>query len=130
MEQRKEADRRRRARGGRREGDRSGFSPLVLVADEDAASRDMCETILAKLNFAVAPVDSIEKAAAVITTLQPDVIVAHARDTSALERAAWPDGVPLVTVTEEMRDPDKLVDAIRRALRKTASPTKRKASVD
>ena len=102
----------------------------MLVADEDAASRDMCETILAKLNFAVAPVDSIEKAAAVITTLQPDVIVAHARDTSALERAAWPDGVPLVTVTEEMRDPDKLVDAIRRALRKAASPTKRKASVD
>jgi DNA-binding NtrC family response regulator len=125
MEQRKGPDRRRRSRGGRRDGDKSGFAPLVLVADEDARSREMCETILAKLKFAVAPVDSLEKAAEVITTLKPDVIVAHARDTSTLERAAWPDGVPFVTVTEEMRDPDKLVDAIRRALRSAASRTKK-----
>ena len=124
MEQRKGPDRRRRPRGGRRDEDKSGVAPLVLVADENAASREMCETILAKLNFAVAPVDSLEKAAEVITTLKPDVIVAHARDTSALQRAASPDGVPFVTVTEEMRDPDKLVAAIRRVLRPAASRTK------
>ena len=110
-------DRRRQSRGGRRADDRPGFAPLILVADEDASSRDMCETILAKLHFAVAPVDSIDKAVSVIGTLRPDVIVVHAKDTAALERAAWPSGVPFVAVTEEMKDPDRLVDAIRRAIR-------------
>jgi CheY-like chemotaxis protein len=118
--QRRGPDRRQRPRGGRREGDQKGLAPLVLVVDEDASSRDMCEAILAKLNFAVAPVDSIDKAVSVITTLQPDVIVAHGRNTSALERAAWPDGVPFVEVTDDMRDPDALVEAIRKALRAAA----------
>jgi hypothetical protein len=77
----------------------------------------MCEAILAKLNFAVAPVDSIEKAAAVLPTLQPDVVVAHGHDVSPLQRAAWPSGVAFVTVTDDLRDPDALVAAIRRAIR-------------
>ena len=115
-------DRRKQSRGGRRAEDRPGFSPLVLVADEDASSRDVCETILARLHFAVAPVDSIDKAISVIGTLRPDVVVVHARDTAALERAAWPSGVPLVNVTEALRDPDALIDAIRRAIR--LSPAK------
>jgi len=116
-EHRQVSDRRKQSRGGRRTGDRPGFAPLVLVADEDASSRDMCETILAKLHFAVAPVDSIDKAVSVVGTLRPDVIVVHAKDTAALERAAWPSGVPFVAVTDEMKDPDLLVEAIRRALR-------------
>ena len=116
-EHRRGTDRRKQARGGRRAGDRPGFAPLVLVADEDASSRDMCETILAKLHFAVAPVDSIEEAVSVVGTLRPDVIVVHARDTTALERAARPSGVPFVAVSDEMKDPDLLVDAIRRAIR-------------
>lgn len=110
-------DRRRHERGGRRGNDHAGFAPLVLVADEDADSRSMCEAILAKLRFAVAPVDSVDQAVTVIGTLLPDVIVAHARDTAPLQRAAWPSGVPFVTVTDEMREPDALVKAIRRALR-------------
>src|SRR2546430_11375101 len=86
-------NRRGKPGGGRRTGDKRGLAPLVLVADEDAHSREMCEAILAKLNFAVAPVDSIEKAASVVETLHPDVIVAHGHDVSALQRAAWPSGV-------------------------------------
>jgi hypothetical protein len=116
-EHRRGPDRRKQSRGGRRAGDRPGFAPLILVADEDASSRDMCETILAKLHFAVAPVDSIDKAVSVIGTLRPDVIVVHAKDTAALERAAWPSGVPFVAVTDDMKDPELLVEAIRRALR-------------
>src|SRR5262245_44360318 len=112
-------DRRRQPRGGRRVGDKRGLSPLVLVADEDAHSREMCETILAKLNFAVAPIDSIEKAASVVETLHPDVVVAHGHDVSALQRAAWPSGVAFVTVTDDLRDPDALINAIRRAIRST-----------
>jgi len=110
-------DRRKLARGGRRAEDRPGFAPLVLVADEDPSSRDVCETILAKLHFAVAPVDSIDKAVSVIGTLRPDVIVVKAGDGVALQRAAWPSGVPFVNVTDDLRDPDALVEAIREAIR-------------
>ena len=90
---------------------------MTLVVDEDAASRDLCETILAKLNFAVAPVDSIEKAVAVLGTLHPDVIVAHGPNASKLERASWPNGVPFVQVNDDQRDPEALVEAIRGVLR-------------
>ena len=110
-------DRRREARGGRRPGDASGFAPLVLVADEDAESGDMCEQLLATLRFAVARVDSVDKAVAVISTLLPDVIVARGHDVSPLQRAAWPSGVAFVTVTDSMSEPGALVDAIRRAIR-------------
>jgi hypothetical protein len=121
-EQRQGPDRRRQTRGGRRPIDADGFAPLVLVADVDAVNRDLCEAILMKMRFAVAPVDSIEQAVKVIATLLPDVIVAHARDVSPLQRAAWPSGVPFVTVTEEMREPDRLVSAIRNAIRSARTP--------
>jgi CheY-like chemotaxis protein len=116
-EHRKGPDRRTQARGGRRAEDRQGFAPLVLVAADDAASREISETILARLHFAVAPIDSIEKAVAIIPTLRPDVIVVHARDKRALERVTWPSAVPVVNVTDETREPDTLVEAIRRAIR-------------
>jgi DNA-binding NtrC family response regulator len=116
-EHRQERDRRIERRGGRRPTDAPGFAPLVLVADEDAASRELCETILAKLHFAVAPVASIDQAILLLPTLRPDVIVAHARDVSLLQFAAWPNRVPFVAVTAEMREPDALVTAIRRAIR-------------
>jgi hypothetical protein len=120
-ENRQRPDRRKQSRGGRRGNDAPGFSPLVLVADEDGASGELCETILAKLHFAVARVDSIDKAVSVISTLLPDVIVARARDVSPLQRAAWPSRLPVVTVTDEMRAPEALVEAIRVAIR-TAHP--------
>jgi hypothetical protein len=115
-------DRRRQPRGGRRPGDQPGFAPLVLVADEDAASGDMCEALLATLRFAVARVDSVDKAVSVIATLLPDVIVARGRDVSPLQRAAWPSGVPFVTVTDGLREPGALLDAIRHAIRSARVP--------
>ena len=121
-EPRQRPDRRREPRGGRRPSDRPGFAPLVLVADEDEASGDMCEALLATLRFAVARVDSVDKAVAVISTLLPDVIVARANDVSPLQRAAWPSGVPFVTVTDGMRDPEALIDAIRHAIRSARVP--------
>ena len=116
-EQRRQSDRRKVARGGRRPTDKTGFAPLVLVADEDDESGQMCEVILAKLRFAVARVDSLDKAINVLGSLRPDVIVARARDVSPLQRAAWPSGVPFVSVTEEIREPEALIHAIRRAIR-------------
>jgi hypothetical protein len=124
-EQRHEPDRRKLARGGRRPADKTGFAPLVLVADEDDESGAMCEVILAKLRFAVARVDSVDKAVSVIGTLRPDVIVARGRDVSPLQRAAWPSGVPFVSVTDDIREPDALVQAIRSAIRSSASTANR-----
>src|SRR3954462_13089742 len=114
---RQRADRRRVPRGGRRAEDRAGFAPLVLVADEDVDSGDMCEALLATLHFAVARVDSVDKAAAVLSTLVPDVIVARGNDVTPLQRAAWPSGVPFVAVTDGLKDPAALIEAIREALR-------------
>jgi len=116
-EQRRQPDRRRVARGGRRPTDKPGFAPLILVADEDDASGAMSEMILAKLRFAVARVDSVDKAINVIGTLRPDVIVARGKDVSGLQRAAWPSGVPFVSVTDEISEPEALVDAVRTAIR-------------
>src|SRR5712691_11280822 len=121
-DKRQRPERRRQTRGGRRPSDSDGFAPLVLVADEDAANRDLCEAILARLRFAVAPVDSFDQASNAMVSLLPDVIVAHARDVSPLQRAAWPSGVPFVTVTVEMREPDRLVSAIRNALHTARTP--------
>ena len=121
-ELRQRPDRRREPRGGRRPGDTPGFAPLVLVADEDEASGDMCEALLATLRFAVARVDSVDKAVSVISTLLPDVIVARARDVSPLQRAAWPSGVPFVTVTDGLREPQALLNAIRHAIRSARVP--------
>ena len=121
-ELRQHADRRREPRGGRRPHDRPGFAPLVLVADEDVAGGDMCEALLATLRFAVARVDSVDKAVAVISTLLPDVIVARGRDVSPLQRAAWPSGVPFVTVTDGLSEPAALIEAIRLAIRSARSP--------
>jgi CheY-like chemotaxis protein len=122
-EHRLRSDRRKQPRGGRRTDDRPGFAPLILVADEESQSLEMCEAILAKLHFAVAPVNSVEKAVAVIETLRPDVIVAHAKDTMPLQRAAWPSGVPFVNVTDDMRDPNLVVEAIRQAIRSARVPS-------
>ena len=127
-EQRQRSDRRKQSRGGRRPDDRPGFAPLILVADEESQSLEMCEAILAKLHFAVAPVNSIKKAVAVIETLRPDVIVAHAKDVMPLQRAAWPSGVPFVNVTEDMRDPNAVVEAIRQAIRNSKAARRKSSS--
>ena|SRR5712692_8321236 len=115
-ERRDGPDRRRHPRGGRRTSDRPGFAPLVLVVDRDPAGREMSEAILAKLHFAVAPVDSVEKALTVMTALRPDVIVAREADVARLRDRASLDGAPIVT-TDRGIEPDKLVEEIRRALR-------------
>ena len=75
VEKRQLPDRRSRSRGGRRPTDRGGATPLILVADEESQSLEMCEAILAKLHFAVAPVNSVEKAVAVgLSTEMPAIL--------------------------------------------------------
>jgi CheY-like chemotaxis protein len=113
-------DRRRMPRGGRRPGDPMGYSPLILVADDDANSGARCVAILARLRFAVAPAHSIEEAVKVMEALRPNLIVARLRDEPVLRARMTenPDlgNIPLLTLTEENDAPELLIEAIRKAL--------------
>jgi len=113
-------DRRRSPRGGRRPGDPHGYSPLILVADDDANSGVRCIAILARLRFAVAPAHSVDEAIKVMEALRPNLIVARLRDEPALRErmAANPaiGDIPLLALTEENDAPQLMIDAIRKAL--------------
>ena len=114
-------DRRRTPRGGRRPSDPMGYSPLILVADDDASNGARCVAILAKLRFAVAPAYSVEEAVKVMEALRPNLIVARLSDEPAL-RAQMESNpaigeIPLITMTAENDDPLVLIEEIRRALR-------------
>jgi CheY-like chemotaxis protein len=119
-ERRDGPDRRRGPRGGRRPEDPKGYSPLVLVADDDADSGARCVAILARLRFAVAPAHSVEEAIKVMEALRPDLIVARLRDEPALreQMASNPaiGQIPLLTLTAANETPQILIEEIRRAL--------------
>jgi CheY-like chemotaxis protein len=114
-------DRRRTPRGGRRPGDPIGYSPLILVADDDANSGARCVAILARLRFAVAPAHSVEEAVKVMEALHPNLIVARLKDEPALreQMATNPaiGDIPLITLTPENDAPSIMIESIRKALR-------------
>src|SRR5438552_286050 len=114
LERREEADRRRHPRGGRRPGDLPGLTPLVLVVEQDSHARELCEAILVKLQFAVAPADSLVQSLALMASLQPDVIVARSGDVDRLLAAGIQHGipVPVVSVAAGPPDPATLVEDI------------------
>lgn len=115
-DQRRGPDRRSTRRGGRREGDKPGFAPLVLIVDDNADSAARCEAILARLHFAVAPTRTIEEAKRVMEALRPDIIVARIADAASLRRATAAD-LPIVLLNDDLLDPEALVDEIRLELR-------------
>ncbi len=114
-------DRRSAPRGGRRPGDPRGYSPLILVADEDASNGARCVAILSKLRFAVAPAHSLDEAIKVLHSLHPNLIVARLSDEPALREQMARDPelgqIPIVTLTAANDDPDVLTEEIRAALR-------------
>jgi CheY-like chemotaxis protein len=116
VEKREGADRRRRPRGGRRAGDLDGLTPLVMVVDLDPRRRELAEAILAKLRFAVAPVESVDKAVSVLATLRPEIIVARDEEAGQIRKAAN-GGIPIVAVGADAAVTDRLIESIRRALK-------------
>jgi len=114
-------DRRRQPRGGRRPHDRSGFSPMIVVVDGDAQRREISETILAKLRFAVAPFASAEQAISAMRGLLPGAVVAHEDAAAEIRQHLASDRsgrtIPLLAVTPDLASPDALVEALRRLLR-------------
>lgn len=99
-----------------------GYSPLILVADDDASNGARCVAILAKLRFAVAPAYSVEEAVKVMQALRPTLIVARLADEPELRAKMATDPeigeIPLITMTAENDDPAVLIEEIRRALRR------------
>lgn len=120
-DRRHKSDRRSTPRGGRRPGDIQGYSPLILVADDDANSGAHCVAILARLRFAVAPAHSVDEAIKVMTSLHPTLVVTRLKNEAALreQMAANPDigDIPIVTLTPENDAPQLMIEEIRRALR-------------
>ena len=120
-DKRQGTDRRSRPRGGRRAGDKTGYSPLVLLVDENAENGARCEAILAKLRFAVAPAHTVDQAIRVMEALRPNLVVARTDDVARLQEAT-PQGVPFVALTEAHNDLELMVEDIRRALRAAKVP--------
>ena len=120
-DRRAEQDRRATPRGGRRPGDVQGYSPLILVADDDANSGAHCVAILARLRFAVAPAHSVDEAIKVMRSLHPTLVVTRLKDEGELraQMAAIPDigDIPVVVLTPENDAPQQMIEEIRRALR-------------
>lgn len=117
-EQRRGTDRRAHRRGGRRATDQPGHAPLVLLVDGDVETSGRCEAILARLHFAVAPAHDIEEATKVMSALRPNLVVARVADAAAIRQATASD-VPMVLLNEDLLDPERLVEEIRRVLRGT-----------
>jgi hypothetical protein len=117
-ERRQGSDRRRTIRGGRRPGDMPGYSPLVMVVDSDHGRRELTEAILAKLQFAVAPVDSVAKAISIANALRPAVIVCAPEDAAAIGSELLAE-VPIVPIGVDVAITQALIDIVRGALRTT-----------
>ncbi len=120
-------DRRQFARGGRRPSDRAGYAPMVVVIDDDARRLDISEAILAKLRFAVAPFESVDKAISAMQALRPEIVVARLNAIKEL-RGRLPadrDGraIPLLPVTAELAEPAALIEALRQLIRRNRTQT-------
>ncbi len=72
LEHRSGPDRRRRPRGGRRQTDRPGFSPLVLLVGKEPEMNARSEAVLVRLRFAVSIADSADAALRALPELRPD----------------------------------------------------------
>lgn len=122
-EKRQGRDRRRLPRGGRRPGDVRGFTPLVMVVDSEARRRDISEAILAKLMFAVAPVESAEKAVSILRALNPEVIVAGEEDAKRIRETMPIDaGIAIIALSEDARVTDSLIETVRKSLQARSVP--------
>jgi hypothetical protein len=114
-ERRGTADRRGKARGGRRPHDLAGLAPLVLVVGNARERESECGVILSRLHFAVAPATDVAEALRVIDAVHPDLIVAGPSSAERLRRDRT-ISLPLVEFDPAREDGDALVERIRSAM--------------
>ena len=94
---------------------------MIVVIDGDTRRREISETILAKLRFAVAPFASAEQAIMAMKALLPEAVVARPDAADAIREHLSSDRsgrtIPLLPVTDDLATPEALVEALRRLLR-------------
>jgi hypothetical protein len=116
--QRQGVDRRRQPRGGRREDDIDGFAPLVFVVGGAVQAREACETILAKLRFAVAMFPSPDAALNAIDSLRPELLVVGPEVDRQQVFKFIPATYQLpIVLLPDTTAPDTIVESVRQALR-------------
>jgi hypothetical protein len=118
VEHRRGPDRRHQPRGGRRDQDRDGYAPLVLLVGDDAEVKDQSEAILAKLRFAVATSTTAEEALRVLPALRPDLVIAPEGDVSRIRKEA-PENLRVVAMNRDMEEsPEELIAEVLRSVRR------------
>jgi hypothetical protein len=94
-----------------------------MVVDSEARRRDISEAILAKLMFAVAPVESAEKAVSILRALNPEVIVAGEEDAKRIRETMPIDaGIAIIALSEDARVTDSLIETVRKSLQARSVP--------
>ncbi len=91
----------------------------MMVLDARQDQRDLAEAILAKLQFAVAPVESVEKALSIAQALRPSLIVCAPEEVAGIRRGLTM-AVPVVGVDTRVAVTEELVEVVRAALRSAA----------
>lgn len=118
IEHRRGPDRRHQPRGGRRDEDPAGYTPLVLLVGDDAEVKDQSEAILAKLRFAVATSTTAEEALRLMPALRPDVIIAPEGDVPRIRKAV-PENLHVLVMNRDMEEsPEELIAEVLRAVRR------------
>jgi CheY-like chemotaxis protein len=108
------ADRRRVARGGRREGDRPGRHPTILIADSYAEVRELFATYLDRFGFHVETasngaeaVSAIQRASPLLILMEPALPASPAID---LEKQLAADlqhaAIPIILLVGDLSDPE------------------------
>ena len=116
MKERAGTDRRRYLRGGRRDDDGRGYSPLVMVVGAQPARRLIIDRLLTQRHFAVAPVESVDGALAICRGLLPSVIVCDDGDVQRVAQGLHPRVVPVVASRVDDEVTGDLIHRIRLAL--------------
>lgn len=116
-------DRRRRPRGGRRDEDLGGYTPLIFLVDDDQARRELGSIALLRMRFAVAQFTSTGSAMSAIEALAPDAILVSSAELDAMSHSVpvRRSGRNIPVVPLHARE-DVLVDALRAAFRSTDQP--------
>jgi len=99
-ERRQSDDRRHAARGGRRDFDKPGRYPPVIIADSDDGARQPCARYLERFGFQVEQAVTGEDAVSIVDNCRLRVAIAELtlpRDDEFQERV-WGRGIPYVAI--------------------------------
>jgi DNA-binding response OmpR family regulator len=101
-------DRRRFARGGRREGDLPGRNPTVTIIERYEGVRRPCARYLAHFNFEVTEAIDVDSGLALIASVHPALILIEDAEATGFERLqeeARALSIPFVSMATAFADP-------------------------